>query len=111
MKSDQNIVVGDMVGTKGAVWPKYLGLFGIVRNIIPVNGVLLLNGNDSHEMGRNGEIAYLIELREYGGIVFNRSTIYKIAGPSIDASETTERQTPIGKQSKVTKGHPITNVT
>ena len=109
MKSDQNIVVGDMVGTKGAVWPKYLGLFGIVRSIIPVNGIRLVNGNDYRDIGRNGEIVYLIELREYGGIVFNRSTIYKIAGPSIDASETTSCQTPIGKQSKVTKEHPITN--
>ena len=110
MKSDQNIVVGDMVGVKGQVWPKYVGLFGIVRRIISCDGILLVSGDDNRMLGRNAEIVYLVELREYGNTAFNRSTIYKIAGPSIDASETTSCQTPIGKQSKVTKERPITNV-
>ena len=114
MKSDQNIVVGDMVGFNQRADPLVQRIIGTVVYIGPPDRKTCVypNGmissppiNHTHRIQVN---PFKMAGFYLTYILAPRGHLYKIAGPSIDVTETTSCETPIGKQSKVTKECLIT---
>ena len=109
MKSDQNIVVGDMVGFNQRADPLVQRMIGTVIYIGPPrvpHCAYTDGGQGPPPMEATHEIQ--VSPSKIGEFTIDcilsfRNHLYKIAGPSIDVTETTSCETLIGRQFKVTK--------
>ena len=104
MKSDQNIVVGDMVGIKSPADPRSIGHFGVVNRIdSPGKRYIGVNG----QTFESKEIVYIVNTPTYKHPYgsdhsgFFRNNLYKIAGPSIKIEEEIWQKSPVEPKVKI----------